>query len=107
MRNAAKIRADLVIRDGEDCWLCGQRLDFDAPPNDNYYPSIDHVICRARGGTDEMSNLRLAHRVCNSRKDSHVPYEENVRLQAIVAAELSGRKKRFAGAQAIWIDKRK
>lgn len=50
-----------------------------------------------------MNNLRLAHRICNSNKDSHVPYHENVRLQALVEKR---RKETFAKAQITVIDKR-
>lgn len=99
MRNAKEKREYLVLRDGEDCWICGRRLDFDADPNDNMYPSIDHVKARCRGGSDSYDNLRLAHRICNSTKDGHVPYEENIRLQAEVRQRA---KKAFANAEVRW-----
>ena len=30
--------------------------------------SFDHIVPRACGGTDDPSNLRLAHRACNMRR---------------------------------------
>jgi 5-methylcytosine-specific restriction endonuclease McrA len=30
--------------------------------------SVDHVIARYNGGTDDDSNLAAAHSLCNSRK---------------------------------------
>ncbi len=59
-------------RDNGICWLCGEPCDIDADPNDNRYPSVDHVIPIARGGLDEWSNVRLAHRLCNSIKWAHI-----------------------------------
>jgi 5-methylcytosine-specific restriction protein A len=40
------------------CWLCGG-VGAD---------SIDHVVPRSLGGTDELDNLRPAHRACNARR---------------------------------------
>lgn len=65
----------LIIRDKNICWLCGEPCDV----NDSYwegstffagnnYPSIDHVIPLAKGGTHTWDNVRLAHRICNSIK---------------------------------------
>jgi 5-methylcytosine-specific restriction protein A len=48
-------RKRILERDGHVCWLCG-RLGAD---------TVDHVIPRARGGTNEDDNLRAAHAKCN------------------------------------------
>lgn len=47
--------------DGPLCIICG-----------NNYPSIDHVIPLAKGGKHEWSNVRLAHRRCNSHKSDSI-----------------------------------
>jgi hypothetical protein len=60
----------LMIRDKEICHLCDERVDIHSHHNDNYYPSIDHVIPIIRGGTHTWDNVRLAHRVCNSIKNN-------------------------------------
>lgn len=62
----------LYDRDEGTCWICGGRCDKDADPNSNYYPSIDHVFPIALGGKDEWSNIKLAHRICNSLKGAKI-----------------------------------
>ena len=66
---------ELYERDNGVCWICGEVCDLD----DCFwadgtffaggsYPSIDHVIPIAKGGTHKWENVRLAHRICNSLK---------------------------------------
>src|SRR6266545_2436673 len=61
-RNAAKVRAAATI-----CHLCGKPFD---DPNDP--PVADHVLPREAGGSDDLSNLRPAHRSCNGRKGATI-----------------------------------
>ena len=63
----------LAERDGWSCWLCGGDIDPDAPRTSPVAGTVDHLVPRSRGGTDERSNLRLAHRRCNTRRGSHLP----------------------------------
>ena len=65
--------ADLAARDGAACWLCGNDVDPQAPRGSREAGSVDHVVPKAEGGGDEDDNLRLAHRVCNSRRGSRLP----------------------------------
>lgn len=51
--------------DGWSCWICEQPVDKAL-----YWPalqagSVDHIIPVKQHGTDERSNLRLAHLACN------------------------------------------
>lgn len=55
-----------VYAEESHCWLCGRHVDQQLPHNDPMARSIDHVIPKVRGGTDHRTNLRLAHRQCNS-----------------------------------------
>lgn len=48
----------LVERDGEYCQYCGTTQNL----------SIDHVMAIANGGTNDLDNLQLLCRSCNSRK---------------------------------------
>lgn len=50
------------------CHICGEEVDFNC--SDNKMASIDHVIPLSKGGTNEASNLLLAHLSCNIRKSN-------------------------------------
>jgi 5-methylcytosine-specific restriction endonuclease McrA len=45
---------------GAMCWRCGEPIEGEAG-------EIGHRIAAARGGTDELANLGLEHRLCNNR----------------------------------------
>lgn len=68
-RYRAKFR-QVVERDGWVCWVCGWPIDPDAPPNDDGQASLDHVVELARGGSNSVENLRLAHRLCNEKRST-------------------------------------
>lgn len=64
------INADLVQMVYEDnikqfgtltCYLCLNPISFGKD-------SLDHKVSKTRGGTNEYSNLAIAHRSCNSKK---------------------------------------
>ena len=44
------------------CWICGRPI-FNKI-------TFDHIIPRSKGGTDELSNIKLAHHDCNQRRRS-------------------------------------
>lgn len=65
----------LYLRDGGRCWICGGRCDTsDYIMRDGYkicgnnYPSVDHVVPVCEGGEDSWENVRLAHRICNTKR---------------------------------------
>ena len=73
---------DLIERDGGICWLCGKPVDerdFFYREDGTFmagedYPSVDHVVPLAKGGSHTWTNVRLAHRRCNALKgDSIIP----------------------------------
>ncbi len=71
---ARKLRSREVIfdRDGYVCWLCHtltQPASYYLHP---LHPTVDHVIPQAHGGDHSPSNLRTAHRICNSRRQDRV-----------------------------------
>ena len=58
----------LIERDGEQCYLCGDAVSFCSNYNDAKYPTIEHVIAIANGGTHSWDNVKVACRDCNNKK---------------------------------------
>jgi hypothetical protein len=71
--SSASKRLKLRRRDGWACRLCGQ--DFGDPPKHPHPMSvtIDHIVPFWQGGSDNLSNLQLAHRACNLKKQNDNP----------------------------------
>jgi len=55
-----------VLASRPPCALCGQEIDWDAPPRTRWAPSADHEIPVALGGA--WGRLRAAHFGCNARR---------------------------------------
>jgi 5-methylcytosine-specific restriction endonuclease McrA len=53
----------------DPCGLCGQPIDYNAPPRTRWSFSLDHITPLAHGGgvLDE-ANAQAAHFGCNSRR---------------------------------------
>lgn len=64
----ARDRLAIYERDNWTCHLCGEGIDPDAHWNGDRGASLDHLIPRSMGGTDDPDNLRTCHRACNSRR---------------------------------------
>lgn len=45
------------------CWWCGGGLDLGC--NLDTLATLEHLVPRNKGGSDDISNLRLAHHGCN------------------------------------------
>ena len=85
---AAMVDRDITVdglfkRDGGICHLCGGRCDYEdfvvvngTTICGDWYPSIDHVIPLSKGGEHSWSNVKLAHRICNSIKGDTAPGSE-------------------------------
>ncbi len=81
-------RRALYERDSWTCWLCTEMVDQDltaTSPNDDWAASLDHVIPRSAGGSDDPSNLRLAHRWCNSVRSDETHHTPDVLRLTTVA----------------------
>ena len=81
----------LIQRDEGICKICGRQVDtedyyytdegyFIAGDN---YPSIDHIIPLAKGGTHTWNNIQLAHRHCNAIKSDKIIEQEEEQLKWI------------------------
>lgn len=58
-----RLRLIVLARDRGICWLCGQ-------PGAT---TVDHVVPRSRGGSDELTNLAAAHAGCNYARGNRTP----------------------------------
>jgi len=66
-------RKQIIDRDGSDCYLCQEPVDFTAPhvigqPGWETYPHVEHVVPLALGGDDTLENVKIAHAKCNRDK---------------------------------------
>lgn len=59
-------RLAIFDRDNWTCTICTEPVKALAHHLTDWYPTLDHIIPRAHGGTNDLSNLRTAHRWCNS-----------------------------------------
>lgn len=60
----------LKNRDGIACAICSKNI------NKNQEITIDHWIPRSAGGSDDIDNLKLAHKKCNSWKGDRLPNDD-------------------------------
>lgn len=76
------ILAAVYERDGDTCWYCGRQLmsleglgkfvNRKLPPD---YPTLEHVIPAAIGGSNNHKNMRAACTKCNSKKSHKAVFE--------------------------------
>jgi len=63
-----KIRAR-VIREEDNCWLCGNPVDKTLHHHDPQAPEVDEIVPVSKGGSPyDRKNCRLAHRLCNQKR---------------------------------------
>ncbi len=74
-------RHQIFERDGWVCQLCDLAVDRGAHYQNDWAPSIDHVVPISLGGPDTPENVQCAHRLCNSRKSNIVPSDEQLSLR--------------------------
>lgn len=67
-----KLYVALRRRHGDTCHWCGKAMCFKTKL-EPFSASIEHLIPRSEGGTDEQINLRLAHKRCNEDRSIPTP----------------------------------
>jgi 5-methylcytosine-specific restriction endonuclease McrA len=75
-QNATRNRADreerivaLIVRQLGECGLCrGPIVGVERIPGARDTLVVDHIIPKARGGTNDLGNLRVVHVACNQAK---------------------------------------
>lgn len=73
-RDSRKKRKQLRERDGDNCYICHQLMDFNDPfianINTNpHYATIEHIIKYEVSKSNKLSNLALSHYKCNTRRN--------------------------------------
>jgi hypothetical protein len=61
----------LAERDGTHCAICRGPIDLrlrSGTRGSDHGPSVDHIVPRSQGGSDDPANLRLAHWGCNRNR---------------------------------------
>lgn len=79
-KSKAPTRAALLARDGGNCWFCGTPMGGDC--------TIEHLIAKAKGGNNSLSNYALAHRQCNADA-ADLPLVEKIALRDRLRKELA------------------
>jgi 5-methylcytosine-specific restriction endonuclease McrA len=69
--NAKRFRA-IIARTKAACHICGGPIDYTLPYLDPMAFVIDHVIPLHKGGEDALTNIKAAHRSCNSKKRARI-----------------------------------
>lgn len=81
-RVADKVRVAIYRRDGWTCRLCGDPVASDLDHADPWAATLDHVRPRSMGGSDDVDNLQLAHRWCNSVINDRRDFDSDFLLPA-------------------------
>lgn len=69
----SRLAADQVLREyGDKCHICKDAIDLNLPRTSRMGLTVDHVIPLSKGGSDELTNLRPAHWICNNRKSDKI-----------------------------------
>lgn len=69
-KNIVVTRKNVLKRDNNRCQYCGKKEDL----------TIDHIIPKSRGGSDEWDNLVACCSTCNVKKGNRTPKEANMPL---------------------------
>lgn len=80
---ARSVRLSIFEAAGWKCELCGSLTRPDEDYNHPRYPTLDHVVPRSRGGSDDVSNLRLACRQCNVLRGSNEDWVPGVTDESV------------------------
>jgi endogenous inhibitor of DNA gyrase (YacG/DUF329 family) len=66
----------IAKRDKYKCHICRKRVNMDLDNTNKYSPTMDHLIPISLGGDHTYTNIRLAHRTCNSSKGNRAVNEQ-------------------------------
>ena len=74
----SRLAADEVVRTyGSNCSVCQEPIDLELKRTSRMGLTVDHWIPLSKGGSDDITNLRPAHWICNLKKSNSLPKETN------------------------------
>lgn len=65
------------------CYVCGGRVK-------RKEATLEHVIPRSKGGTDDADNLSISHQLCNSRRGNEITRSASPLSEKAVGASCNG-----------------
>lgn len=71
----------IILATQSICGICGQPIDKSLKYPHPMSPTVDHIIPCAKGGSDDLDNLQLAHRKCNRMKSDNMPEEKPKKIE--------------------------
>src|SRR5699024_4154233 len=74
-------REALRLRDGDECNICGEVMDFNSytrTTRPKTSASVDHILPLSRGGGHTWENVALCCLVCNMRKGARIANGESL-----------------------------
>lgn len=107
MRRIAETDATFTVQDDlwvGRCLICNGPVCFDARTGEG--ATIEHILPRSLGGTNDLKNLGIAHMRCNSEKGRHWDPRRRHRAQpdryvALVQRLLTERERRWREAPEV------
>lgn len=73
----------IIYKTQDTCGICGKPVDMTLRAPDPMSRCIDHIVPISRGGhPSAMSNLQLAHLICNRVKSNRITVSERINEQA-------------------------
>lgn len=61
-----------LIKGGDVCGICGERVDMTLSSLDRFGPVMDHIIPLSVGGRHDIDNLQIVHNICNVVKGGRI-----------------------------------
>ncbi|MGV9183734.1 HNH endonuclease [Arcanobacterium canis] len=82
-KKIAALRQLVADHYGFECWLCHELINPALRYPDPQSFTIDHVVPRKHGGSDNIANLRPAHLHCNTSRGAAPPKQDRPRARQI------------------------
>lgn len=69
-------RVEVAKKTNYLCGICNEKVDLDVKHPDPLFGSIDHIVPLAKGGSNDLDNLQIAHLKCNLSKGARIKKEK-------------------------------